>query len=50
MEPDPYLDAAVAVLDELTSRKGFDALWDELPEDIRDEIEDAVAKKLREVL
>lgn len=47
MSPNPYADAAQAVITELTSRKGFDALWDELDTDIQDDIRDAIEGKLR---
>lgn len=47
MEPNPYAAAAQAVISELTSRKGFDAMWDELDADLQDGIRDAIEAKLR---
>lgn len=38
--------AAQAVIDELSSRRGFDRWWDDLDHDIQEGIEDALAEKI----
>lgn len=40
--------AAIEILDELNGRNGYDNLWDDLDEDLRKEIKDAIIEILEQ--
>jgi hypothetical protein len=45
--PDKALAAARAVLIELAGRKGFDYWWEDIDRNVRREIRDALAERIR---